>query len=162
MRAITAGDASEAHFHEVGDDWDIEERAVEVLHRLGMPDDLDRTVGTVSGGEAVLTAVAGLLVRRTPITLLDEPTNNLDRPARELLYEAVRNWADVLVVVSHDRELLECVDRIVELRDGSVRSFGGALSAFQPPTREMPNALVGMRACSPGGGEAWARSRSRS
>ncbi|HEY2299286.1 MAG TPA: ATP-binding cassette domain-containing protein [Jatrophihabitans sp.] len=131
LRAITAGDVSEANFHAVGDDWDVEERALEVLHRFGLPDDLDRTVGTISGGEAVLTGVAGLLVGRMPITLLDEPTNNLDRPARELLYEAVRGWPGVLVVVSHDRDLLECVDRIVELRDGTARTFGGTFSAFE-------------------------------
>ena len=131
VRAITTGDADEAHFHAVGDDWDVEERALEVLHRFGLPDDLDRTVGTISGGEAVLTGVAGLLVRRLPVTLLDEPTNNLDRPARELLYDAVRSWPGVLVVVSHDRDLLECVDRIVELRDGAARTFGGTFSAFE-------------------------------
>src|SRR6478672_10231810 len=131
LRAITAGDASEANFHAVGDDWDVEQRAGEPLARFGLPDDLDRTVGTLSGGEAVLTGVAGLLVRRAPITLLDEPTNNLDRPARELLYDAIRTWPGVLIVVSHDRELLECVDRIVELRDGAARTYGGTFSAFE-------------------------------
>jgi ATPase subunit of ABC transporter with duplicated ATPase domains len=131
VRAITAGDASEANFHAVGDDWDIEERAGEVLARFGLPADLDRTIGTLSGGEAVLAGVAGLLVRRTPITLLDEPTNNLDRPARELLYDAIRTWPEVLIVVSHDRELLECVDRIVELRDGIARTYGGTFSAYE-------------------------------
>lgn len=131
VRAITAGDASDAHFHAVGDDWGVEERALEVLHRFGLPDDLDRTVGTLSGGEAVLAAVAGLLVRRPPITLLDEPTNNLDRPARESLYDAIRTWPGVLIVVSHDRELLECVERIVELRGATARTYGGTFSAYQ-------------------------------
>ncbi|MGH8862990.1 MAG: ATP-binding cassette domain-containing protein, partial [Jatrophihabitantaceae bacterium] len=78
VRAITAGDPSAAHFTAIGDDWDVEQRARAELARLGLPTDLDRTVGTVSGGEAVLTAVAGLLVRRAAITLMDEPTNNLD------------------------------------------------------------------------------------
>ena len=58
-----------------------------MLDRMGLPADLDRTVGTISGGEAVLTGVAGLLVRRAAVTLLDEPTNNLDRPARDTLYQ---------------------------------------------------------------------------
>ena len=86
--------------------------------RLRLPTDLDRTVATLSGGEAVLTALAGLIVRRATVSLLDEPTNNLDRPARERLYEAVADWSGVLVVVSHDRELLDHVDQIAELRDG--------------------------------------------
>jgi ATPase subunit of ABC transporter with duplicated ATPase domains len=131
LRAVTAGDPSTRHFTTIGDDWDIEERALAMLDRLGLPADLDRTVGTVSGGEAVLIGVAGLLVRRAEITLLDEPTNNLDRPAREALYQAVRRWPGVLIVVSHDRELLECIDQIVELRDGRARSFGGTLSGYE-------------------------------
>ena len=131
LRAVTAGDSSPQHFSAIGDDWDVEERALAMLDRMGLPADLDRTVGTVSGGEAVLTAVAGLLVRRASITLLDEPTNNLDRPAREVLYQAVRSWPGVLVVVSHDRELLECIDQVVELREGGVRTYGGTFSAYE-------------------------------
>jgi ATPase subunit of ABC transporter with duplicated ATPase domains len=131
LRAVTAGDAATHHFSEIGDDWDVEERAQAMLDRLGLPPDLDRTVGTLSGGEAVLTGVAGLLVRRAAVTLLDEPTNNLDRPARERLYDAVRTWPGVLIVVSHDRELLDCVDSIVELREASIRTFGGVFSEYE-------------------------------
>ncbi|MBV2366701.1 ABC-F family ATP-binding cassette domain-containing protein [Streptomonospora nanhaiensis] len=137
LRAIEAGDASEANFTAVGDDWDIEERAIAELARFGISlgpsgtgDPLDRTVGTLSGGEAVLTGLAGLLLRRPAITLLDEPTNNLDRRARGLLYEAVDSWRGVLVVVSHDRELLDRVDQIAELRDGRLRTWGGNYTAY--------------------------------
>ena len=76
---------------EVGDDWDVEDRAVAALHRLGLslPDPLGRSVGTLSGGEVVLAGLARLLLRPSPVTLLDEPTNNLDRRARGLLYDAI-------------------------------------------------------------------------
>jgi ATPase subunit of ABC transporter with duplicated ATPase domains len=134
LHAITSGDADPAHFAVIGDDWDVEARALETLARLHVltADDatLDRPVGTLSGGEAVLVAVAGLLVRRPAISLLDEPTNNLDRRARRLLYDAVATWPGVLVVVSHDRELLERVDAIVEIRDGAARTFTGPFSAY--------------------------------
>ena len=79
----------------------------------------------------MLTGVAGLLLHRGAISLLDEPTNNLDRPARSVLHHAVADWPGVLIVVSHDRELLEHVDRIAELRNGVVRTFGGTFSAYQ-------------------------------
>ncbi len=78
----------------------------------------------------MLVGVAGLLLGRAPISLMDEPTNNLDRRARDVLYAAVETWPGVLIVVSHDRELLERVDEIVELRDGTARTFGGPYSTY--------------------------------
>ncbi|MGA8118105.1 MAG: ATP-binding cassette domain-containing protein [Actinocatenispora sp.] len=133
LRAIEAGDASEAHFESIGDDWDVEERALATLGSLGLGDvGLDRTVGQLSGGETVLLRLAALLLERPDVLLLDEPTNNLDLFARRRLHDAVGSWrSGVLLVVSHDRELLERVDRIVELRSGSVSWFGGGWSAYQ-------------------------------
>ena len=111
VRAITAGDVDPAHFDAVGDDWDIEARAEASLAEAGLaPAFLDRTVGELSGGEAVLVAIAGIRLRRAPITLLDEPTNNLDRDARATLAAMVQAWKGTLVVVSHDLALLELMD----------------------------------------------------
>ncbi|MEW9519092.1 ABC-F family ATP-binding cassette domain-containing protein [Streptomyces tubercidicus] len=132
LHAIEGGDASEEHFTALGDDWDVEERARATLDQLGLPGiDLDRTIGEVSGGESVLLRLAALLLRRPDVLLLDEPTNNLDRAARQRLYHAVAGWSGVLVVVSHDRELLERVDRIADLRDGEVHWYGGNFSAYE-------------------------------
>ncbi|MER0478898.1 ABC-F family ATP-binding cassette domain-containing protein [Streptomyces sp. Edi2] len=132
LHAIEGGDPSEEHFTAIGDDWDVEERARATLDQLGLPGlDLDRTIGEVSGGEGVLLRLAALLLRRPDVLLLDEPTNNLDGPARRRLYDAVTGWSGVLVVVSHDRELLELVDRIADLRDGEVHWYGGNFSAYE-------------------------------
>jgi ATPase subunit of ABC transporter with duplicated ATPase domains len=132
LHAIEAGEVSEAHFTAVGDEWDVEERARATLDQLGLESiGLDRTVGELSGGESVLLRLAALLLRRPDVLLLDEPTNDLDRRARRRLYEAVAAWQGVLVVVSHDRELLELVDRIAELRAGIIRCFGGNLTAYE-------------------------------
>ncbi|MGP3966183.1 ABC-F family ATP-binding cassette domain-containing protein [Streptomyces sp. 6N223] len=132
LHAIEAGDVAEEHFAAVGDDWDIEERTRATLDQLGLTHiDLDRTVGQVSGGETVLLRLAGLLLRRPEVLLLDEPTNNLDLDARRRLYATVDAWNGLLVVVSHDRELLERVDQIADLHDGEVHWFGGTLSAYE-------------------------------
>ncbi|MFG2894054.1 ABC-F family ATP-binding cassette domain-containing protein [Streptomyces sp. NPDC048248] len=133
LRAIEAGDVSEAHFETVGDDWDVEERALATLGSLGLGDvELDRTVGQLSGGETVLLRLAALLLERPDVLLLDEPTNNLDLFARRRLYDAVDSWrSGVLVVVSHDRDLLERVDRIADLRSGSLTWYGGGWSAYE-------------------------------
>ncbi len=132
LHAIEAGDASEEHFTAVGDDWDVEERARATLDQLGLGHiGLDRTTGEVSGGESVLLRLAALLLRRPDVLLLDEPTNNLDLYARRRLYAAVEAWSGILVVVSHDRELLELVDQIADLRDGTVSWYGGGFSAYE-------------------------------
>lgn len=132
LHAIETGDVSEEHFTAVGDDWDVEERAVATLDQLGLGHiGLDRTTGEVSGGESVLLRLAALLLHRPDVLLLDEPTNNLDLYARRRLYAAVDAWSGVLVVVSHDRELLELVDQIADLRDGEVKWYGGNFAAYE-------------------------------
>ncbi|MER6438737.1 ABC-F family ATP-binding cassette domain-containing protein [Streptomyces sp. NPDC001185] len=132
LHAIEAGDASAEHFDAVGDDWDVEERALATLGELGLGHiGLDRTIGEVSGGESVLLRLAALLLRRPDVLLLDEPTNNLDLYARHRLYAAVEAWSGVMVVVSHDRELLDLVDQIADLRSGEVSWFGGNFSAYE-------------------------------
>ncbi|NEC85899.1 ABC-F family ATP-binding cassette domain-containing protein [Streptomyces sp. SID12501] len=132
LHAIEAGDVAEGHFETVGDDWDVEERALVTLGELGLGHiDLDRTVGEVSGGEAVLLRLAALLLDRPDVLLLDEPTNNLDLYARRRLHTAVSSWPGVMIVVSHDRELLDLVDQIADLRSGEVTWYGGTFSAYQ-------------------------------
>ncbi|MEU9399066.1 ABC-F family ATP-binding cassette domain-containing protein [Streptomyces sp. NPDC048242] len=132
LHAIEAGDAAEEHFEALGDDWDVEERALATLGELGLGHlDLDRTAGELSGGEAVLLRLAALLLRRPDVLLLDEPTNNLDLYARGRLYAAVAAWTGVLVVVSHDRELLDLVDRVADLRSGTVTWYGGNYTDYE-------------------------------
>src|SRR5215831_3875692 len=127
VRAIEAGDASEENFARVGEDWD---RAT--LDQLGLEQvPLDRRIGELSGGEAVLLCLAAQFLRRPGVLLLDEPTNNLDLVARHRLYDAVGSWRGTMVIVSHDRELLDLVGQIGELRAGQVRWYGGNLSAYE-------------------------------
>ncbi|MFD8768514.1 ABC-F family ATP-binding cassette domain-containing protein [Microbacterium oxydans] len=132
VRAIGTGDVDPAHFDAVGDDWDIEARAEASLAEAGLaPDFLDRTVGELSGGEAVLVAIAGIRLRRAPITVLDEPTNNLDRDARAKLAAMVRTWKGTLIVVSHDLSLLELMDDTAELYAQTLSVYGGPYSEWR-------------------------------
>ncbi|WP_167152305.1 ABC-F family ATP-binding cassette domain-containing protein [Streptomyces sp. MBT27] len=145
LHAIEAGDVDERHFETVGDDWDVEERARVTLDQLGLGSiGLDRTIGEVSGGESVLLRLAALLLRRPDVLLLDEPTNNLDLPARQRLYAAVDAWSGVLVVVSHDRELLDRVDRIADLREGQLAWYGGNFTAYEEALRAEQDAAERM------------------
>src|SRR3954447_23068174 len=129
LRAIEAGDASAHHFDMLGDHWDVESRAAEALRDAGLPSvELDRRGAQLSGGEALLVAIAGLRPRAAPIVLLDEPTNNLDRAARAGLAELVHGWTGTLVVVSHDPALLDLMDDTAELHDRRLTVFGGPYS----------------------------------
>jgi len=132
LHAIEAGETGEEAFATLGDDWDVEERARAWLDRLGLVHlRLDDRVERLSGGETILVALAALFLRRPDVMLLDEPTNNLDLDARKRLYDAVASWTGVMVIVSHDRELLGLVDQIADLSGGQIRMYGGNLEAYE-------------------------------
>jgi ATPase subunit of ABC transporter with duplicated ATPase domains len=134
--AIESGDASEEHFTTIGDDWDIEERTQAQLDRLGLGDlALTRRLDTLSGGQAVSLGLAGQLLKRPDILLLDEPTNNLDLEVRHELYDVLGDWNGCLLLVSHDRALLDRMDRIAELDEGEVRFYGGNFTAYEEAVR---------------------------
>lgn len=137
LRAIQSGSPRDIDFDILADDWDIEERALAAVHALGLAENLDnaagvldRRVDTLSGGEAMSAALAGMVVRRPGIALCDEPTNDLDSHARQWFHQVVEHWPGCLVVVSHDADLLERMDAIAELRDGALRLFGCPYSRY--------------------------------
>ncbi|MGW5521012.1 ABC-F family ATP-binding cassette domain-containing protein [Gordonia sp. NPDC003950] len=131
LSRIENGSSDPLDFEIIGDDWDIEERAAAELASLGLVADLDRTVGTLSGGESTMLAIASTLLRRPSILLLDEPTNNLDRNSRTRLFESIERFPGAVLVVSHDLELLERVQHTLELYHGDLRLFGGGYSAYR-------------------------------
>ncbi|MGE2836383.1 ABC-F family ATP-binding cassette domain-containing protein [Mycobacterium sp. SMC-4] len=132
LAALSAGDTSEELFVTIGDDWDIEERSRAHLDRLGLGHlTLDRPLETLSGGEVVFLGLARQLLRRNDILLLDEPTNNLDTAARRRLYRALDDYHGCLLVVSHDRVLLDRMDQIAELHRGGITLYGGDFTEYQ-------------------------------
>jgi len=132
LNAIESGDVAEEHFTTIGDDWDIEERTVAQLDRLGLGDlELNRRLHTLSGGQVIALGLAAQLLKRPEVLLLDEPTNNLDLDARRKLYDVLEDWNGCLLLVSHDRALLDRMDRIAELDRGELRSYGGNFTAYE-------------------------------
>jgi ATPase subunit of ABC transporter with duplicated ATPase domains len=134
--AVEAGDVSEEHFATIGDDWDIEERTRAQLDRLGLAHlALDRSLATLSGGQVVSLGLAAQLLRRPDVLLLDEPTNNLDLEARHKLYDVLSDVTGCLLLVSHDRALLDRMERIAELGGDELRFYGGTFTEYEEAVR---------------------------
>ena len=87
-------------------------------------------MGTLSGGEATRAILAALLMSGPDLLILDEPTNNLDEESRQALNSAIRGWQGGILVVSHDRALLDLMDRIGELSPRSLRLYGGNFTTY--------------------------------
>jgi len=126
LRSILAGTVTDAHIDTLDDDWDVEERCMESLSTWGLFDvDLFQPLSTLSGGEKTRVFLAGLSVVPRDLVLMDEPSNHLDADGRESLYEFIRRFKGSMVVVSHDRKLLNHIDSTHELSRLGIASYGG-------------------------------------
>jgi ATPase subunit of ABC transporter with duplicated ATPase domains len=123
LRRAAAGEAS---LDELADaDWTIEDRVVAALARVGLNIRPEARLVELSGGQRTRATVAAVTFAEPDFLLLDEPTNNLDRAGREAVVELLAGWRAGAIVVSHDRELLDHMDAIVELTSlGAARYWG--------------------------------------
>ena len=103
-----------------------------MLLGLGLPlGDLSKPLSTLSGGQKKLVGLARLLLLRPDLLLLDEPDNHLDLPGKIYLEKLIREYEGTVVIVSHDRYLLDAVvTHIAELEDGKMTVFAGDYSTF--------------------------------
>ena len=109
-----------------------DQRIRDYLGGWGFPgDDLERAVGTLSGGEKARLVLALMALGEPAILVMDEPTNHLDLVMRESLALALQQYNGAVVLVSHDRELLDsCVDEFWLIHGGRVRVFEGDLDDY--------------------------------
>lgn len=125
--------AGEATLDELAEaDWTLEERLAATLSRLGIEGlSPDTRLDTLSGGQRTRARLAALVFEDPDILLLDEPTNNLDRDGREAVIDLLSGWRKAAVVISHDRELLDAMDAIVELTTLGATRYGGNGSHYR-------------------------------
>ncbi len=107
-------------------------RVRELLLGLGLPEsDLGKPLGVLSGGQKKLVGLARLLLLRPSTLLLDEPDNHLDLPGKIYLEKLIREYPGAVVIVSHDRYLLDAVvTHIAEIEDGKLTTFPGDYTAY--------------------------------
>jgi len=112
--------------------WDLRARVAQALAEAGLPGlQLDDSVAGLSGGERMRVALAGAMAADAHNVVLDEPSNHLDAEARAWLLGWLQAAKHTVVVVSHDRQLLRCVDRIAELSPRGLALYGGNYALYR-------------------------------
>lgn len=143
LEAILAGEVSEENMNVLGDDWTIAERVHEALTAWGLGHvELTQSLQTLSGGQKTKLFLAGIAIHDPGIILLDEPSNHLDASAREQLYEWLRKSNSTIVVVSHDRALLNLLDTMFELSNQGITQYGGNYDFYTEQKRIEGEALA--------------------
>lgn len=126
LQEILVGNATEVNFTLLDDDWAIEERCKEAFMHWKLDGvDLNQKMGALSGGQKTKVFLAGIAIHFPEIVLLDEPSNHLDVDSRSILYDYIKNTKNTLVVVSHDRTLLNLLTTICELNKKGITTYGG-------------------------------------
>ena len=129
LRRAETGEATDEELG--GADWTLEARMTGALARVGLDVAADARLATLSGGQRTRASLAALVFAEPDFLLLDEPTNNLDREGRGAVIELLAGWRAGAIVVSHDRELLDTMDAIVELTSLGATRYGGNWSAWR-------------------------------
>jgi ATPase subunit of ABC transporter with duplicated ATPase domains len=126
LQQILDGNVTDENMTILNDDWAIEERCQEAFTLWQLTDlDLSQKMGTLSGGQKTKVFLAGIAIHRPEIVLLDEPSNHLDTAGRELLYNYIQSTNNTLLVVSHDRTLLNLLNTVCELSKRGITTYGG-------------------------------------
>lgn len=126
LHRIAAGSIDERDFAMLDEDWNVEERLQQQLQSFGLQNiPYTRPLNLLSGGELTRLLLIKIFLSDADFLLLDEPTNHLDSTARQQLYEAIKKWSAGLIVISHDRALLNLMDEIIELTTLGASVYGG-------------------------------------
>ena len=142
LHAILTGDVSNENFTILNDDWNIEERSIAALDLWGLGQfTLSYPMNLLSGGEKTRVFLAGMDIHHPSVILMDEPTNHLDSSGRQRLYDWVEKYRSTLLVVSHDRTLLNLLPEICELEKHQINYYGGNYEFYKEQKTLMQEAL---------------------
>lgn len=142
LKEILNGNTSEENFNLLNDDWTIKDRCKEALNYWQLDDlDLSQKMETLSGGQKTKVFLAGISIHQSELVLLDEPSNHLDVSGRQLLYDFIQATKGSLIVVSHDRKLLNLLDTVCELSKQGIKVYGGNYDFYKEQKQIENNAL---------------------
>jgi ATPase subunit of ABC transporter with duplicated ATPase domains len=142
LKDILNGHATEDSFNILNDDWTLEERCKNALQYWQLSDlDLSQKMETLSGGQKTKVLLAGISIHEPKLVLLDEPSNHLDIQSRKLLYDFIQSSQCSLIVVSHDRKLLNLLSKTCELSKHNMKVYGGNYDFYAEQKQLDENAL---------------------
>ncbi|MFZ1250338.1 MAG: ABC-F family ATP-binding cassette domain-containing protein [Candidatus Microsaccharimonas sp.] len=110
--------------------YTIENEVEKVLDSFQLGGKVDAKLGELSGGQKRLIEVAKVMLSNTQLALIDEPTNHMDYVAKDKFLQWMGSVNDAMIVISHDRDVLEKVDRILEVKDQKILSYKGNYSDY--------------------------------
>ncbi len=140
---ILKGDLSEKNYETLNEDWDFLKRIQNQLANFGLKNIvLEKSFVELSGGQRTALLLAKYFYTYSDFLLLDEPTNNLDTSTRNHLYQAIQQTTQGLLIISHDRQLLELMDRIIEVTSIGINIYGGNYSAYKQQKASMSAAAL--------------------
>lgn len=142
LQEILNGNTSEENFNLLNDDWAIEDRCNEALNYWQLNNfDLSQKMEALSGGQKTKVFLAGISIHQPELVLLDEPSNHLDIVSRQLLYDFVQTTKSTLIIVSHDRKLLNILNNVCELSKYGIKVYGGNYDFYKEQKQIENNAL---------------------
>ncbi|MFH0735102.1 MAG: ATP-binding cassette domain-containing protein [bacterium] len=131
LQKILKGFGNIDDFITLDDDWNLENRIDNAKRQTGIEYiDVNRNFSSLSGGEKVRTVLSSLLLNNPNFIIFDEPTNHLDYEMKEFIYNFVNSFNGGLLIISHDRELLGFMDRIIELTPTLAKIYGGNYDVY--------------------------------
>lgn len=128
---ILEGKMSEENLDILQEDWTIEDRCNQALAKWNLDGiSLDQRMDELSGGEKTKVFLAGISIHEPQLILMDEPSNHLDYQSRKLLYQFIQDCKQTLLIVSHDRTLLNIMPEIAEISRSGIVKYGGNYSFY--------------------------------
>ena len=142
LHAILQGDVSDENYNLLNDDWAIEERVAEAFAMWNIQHlQLEQSMDNLSGGEKTKVFLSGIAIHSPEIILFDEPTNHLDAGSREKLYNLIKTEKASMLIVSHDRSLLNLLNTMYEISKSGITVYGGNYEFYREQRNDALNAL---------------------
>ncbi|SUY77691.1 Uncharacterized ABC transporter ATP-binding protein YheS [Comamonas testosteroni] len=137
LERIEQGSCEASDYELLAERWDIRQQFQMQLERIGLPQLAPQTPASqLSGGQAMRVALLGAQLAQADFLILDEPSNHLDAASRSALAQQLQQWRSGLLLISHDRVLLEVMDSVAELTPSAITIYGGNYSFYREVQRQ--------------------------